>query len=70
MSVTGPNFWNPTPQEIEAVERMFEELEILGNQCPYCGDADWLGHRIDHHPEMWIGGLNAYGTDFHDWADH
>ena len=67
MSATGPDL---TPIELEAVERMLEEIEVTGGRCPYCGDPDPGGHRIDHHPELWVGGTNAYGTDFHGWADH
>lgn len=54
----------------KAFEDIEEEWEITGNRCPYCGEPDVACHRHRHHPEMWIGGSNAYGTPFHGWADH
>jgi hypothetical protein len=53
----------------DLIERLDEECELIGF-CPYCGVREFACHRLDSHPEMWIGGPNAYGTAFHGWADH
>lgn len=64
-------FLAPPAGYFEAVyERFEEEWETFKWMCPYCGAKDVACHRLDEHPEMWIGGSNAYGTDFHGWADH
>lgn len=53
-----------------AYERFKEEWVAFRWMCPYCGKRNPACHMMDEHPEMWIGGSNAYGTDFHGWADH
>lgn len=59
------------PPEVLAafLDRLNEEWEQIGF-CPYCGIREYACHRLDEHPEMWIGGTNVYGTAFHGWADH
>lgn len=65
-------FPRPSPEEVRnAIERMEEEREVTGAVCPYCGLRGMSGpHRYRHHPEMWIGGSNTWGSELHGWADH
>lgn len=66
----GPFAWLSPENLAEVVELMEEECEVRGRSCPYCGEPDVLCHRLNVHPEMWIGGSRVHGTAFHGWADH